>query len=50
MPRRPGHADGHGDRLRQKGMSASVAQLVERQFCKLNVAGSFPAAGFAALW
>jgi hypothetical protein len=28
-------------------MYAPIAQLVERQFCKLDVAGSIPARGFS---
>jgi hypothetical protein len=31
--------------LRHKHASAGLAQLVERQFCKLDVAGSIPATG-----
>jgi hypothetical protein len=31
--------------LRHKQASAGLAQLVERQFCKLDVAGSIPATG-----
>ena len=36
----PGSSPGRGAKI-----NADLAQLVERQFCKLDVAGSIPAAG-----